>query len=96
MDQEIRHFLISGIVQGVGYRYFARDRARRLGLKGWVRNLSDGRVELIAQGAPQAIATLEIELRQGPARARVEALTAKKLLSFEEPLLGFTIIQNGD
>jgi acylphosphatase len=69
-----RRFLVSGQVIGVGFRYFTRDVARREGLTGVVRNLPDGRVEAIAEGESESLTRLEIALRRGPARARVEAL----------------------
>lgn len=49
------HVYFSGMVQGVGFRYTARDFAKRLGISGWVRNLSDGRVELLAEASEEAI-----------------------------------------
>ena len=61
-----RRFLVSGQVQGVGYRYFTVRVARELGLRGWVRNLSDGRVEAYAAGAARLLEDFEAQLRQGP------------------------------
>jgi acylphosphatase len=66
-----RHFLVSGRVQGVFFRTATEDTARRLGLTGWVRNLADGSVELVACGAEAKLMELERWLWQGPPRARV-------------------------
>jgi acylphosphatase len=66
-----RRFLISGFVQGVGFRYFAIRSARRYGIVGYVRNLPDGRVEVVAEGSPQAMDAFKNDLEQGPAGARV-------------------------
>ena len=66
------HAFISGDVQGVGYRYFALNAAHEQGLVGWVRNLSDGSVEVVVEGKqPNAEAYLAL-LRQGPRSGRVE------------------------
>ena len=67
-----KRFLVAGRVQGVGFRYFARDAARRDGIAGTVQNLEDGRVEVVACGDAEAMARFEIALRRGPAGARVE------------------------
>ncbi len=67
-----RRFLVSGRVQGVGFRYFAQDAARREGLHGWVRNLDDGRVEALAEGEAESVDRFELALRRGPSHARVE------------------------
>ena len=67
-----RHFLISGRVQGVGFRYFVQACAEREGLGGWVRNLADGRVEVVAEGDRESVDRLERQIRRGPAGARVE------------------------
>jgi len=69
-----KRFVVTGRVQGVFYRGSARDTARRLGLGGWVRNCSDGSVELVACGEARALAELEEWLWQGPEQARVEAV----------------------
>jgi acylphosphatase len=66
---------ITGRVQGVGYRLWATRTAAGLGLRGWVRNRSDGSVELLATGAPDAVAALVEACRQGPLGARVTAVT---------------------
>lgn len=72
-------FLVSGLVQGVGYRWFARRAAVRLGLSGVARNLPDGTVEVIAAGSVQALAEFEVELRRGPPSARVRAVEKSEL-----------------
>ena len=61
-----RRFIVRGRVQGVGYRYFAIRAARQVGIVGTVRNLSDGTVEAIAEGGPDAIAEFRAELERGP------------------------------
>ncbi len=67
-----RHFLISGRVQGVGFRYFTQAVAGREGLHGWVRNTPDGRVEVQAEGEADAIERFDRALRHGPPGARVD------------------------
>lgn len=68
------HVHVSGQVQGVGYRQGCRRAARRLDLVGWVRNLSDGRVELFAQGSDEEIDRLLDWLWAGPGAARVSGV----------------------
>ena len=65
-------FLIRGYVQGVGFRAHTRHEAQRLGLTGYAKNLSDGRVEVMAVGESAALDALERWLRSGPPAARVE------------------------
>jgi acylphosphatase len=69
-----RRIVVSGRVQGVGFRFFARSAAVREGLHGWVRNLPDGRVEISAEGEAEALDRFEHKLRHGPPGARVEDL----------------------
>lgn len=68
-----------GLVQGVGYRWFVRRAAGRLGLAGVARNLDDGDVEVLAEGPPGAIDELERELRRGPSASRVERVDKSEL-----------------
>ena len=68
------HVLATGLVQGVGFRWFVRETARRLDLAGWVSNRPDGRVEVMAEGHSDAIAVLREAVGEGPAGARVEAV----------------------
>ena len=70
---------LSGRVQGVGFRWFARQAARDLGLAGRVRNLPDGRVELEAVGGPEALDAFRARLREGPAGARVTDLVEQEI-----------------
>jgi len=67
-----RRLVISGLVQGVGFRYFAQNAALREGVTGWVQNLPDGRVEAYVEGEEAAVARVERALRSGPSRAQVE------------------------
>lgn len=67
-----RRYLVEGRVQGVGFRYFAQQAARRSGVRGWVRNLGDGRVEALAEGGAAAVAAFEQAIRRGPPLARVD------------------------
>lgn len=66
--------VVAGRVQGVYYRAATAAEAERLELGGWVKNLPDGRVEVVAAGAPQAVAALAGWLWQGPPAARVESV----------------------
>jgi acylphosphatase len=74
-----RHYLVSGHVQGVGYRYFAVDAARREGLQGSVRNLEDGRVEVTAEGDEESLERFELALWRGPSRSRVEQVIVESI-----------------
>ena len=68
------HARIAGRVQGVGFRWFVREEARRLGLAGWVRNLPSGEVELVAEGSPAALDAFARTIGKGPPGARVEVV----------------------
>ena len=68
------HVRVTGIVQGVGYRWFVRDRGRPLGLAGWVRNMPDGSVEVAASGDEQQVELLRVELMRGPSGAMIKTL----------------------
>lgn len=70
--RQARRYIVSGAVQGVGYRFFARDAAERLSVAGYVRNLYDSRVEVYAIGRPQQLSALRAVLARGPWAARVE------------------------
>ena len=71
-----RGFRVSGRVQGVGFRYFVLREARALGLAGWVRNLPDGSVDVVATGDEAALHALEGRLWQGPPHSMVTGVTA--------------------
>ncbi len=70
--QIARRYLVSGIVQGVGFRYFIQDEAERLQLSGFVRNLRDGRVEVYAIGSAENLARLRTIIERGPKGAMVQ------------------------
>jgi acylphosphatase len=65
-------YLVSGQVQGVGFRWFVARHARSLGLTGYARNLPDGRVEVVVSGPDDALPRLEQLLQSGPANAQVD------------------------
>ena len=70
-DREALRLVIDGRVQGVGYRWFARQAGRELGLTGRVRNLPDGRVEILVAGDEEQLSRFIDRLREGPPAARV-------------------------
>ena len=69
-----RHYIVNGLVQGVGFRFFAERSARAEGLHGWVRNLPDGRVEIHAEGERDSLDRFEHHIGHGPPRARVDSV----------------------
>jgi len=71
-EQIARRYFVSGIVQGVGFRYFTQDEADRLQLAGFVRNLRDGRVEVYAIGPAEELARLRALLERGPRGCMVQ------------------------
>jgi acylphosphatase len=77
MSDVIRHVLIRGIVQGVGFRYWTRRTATARGLEGWVRNRRDGSVEAVFAGPEQAVAEMIALCRRGPDAARVDTVDEK-------------------
>lgn len=70
------HVLISGRVQGVAYRYFAEKYAKSFGITGWVKNLYDGRVEVLAEGDREDLDRFLARLREGPRLAAVDGFDA--------------------
>ena len=80
-----RRYLISGLVQGVGYRFFALEAGAREGLGGFVRNLEDGRVEAQAEGEQTALDRFERALYQGPPGGRVEHVGVEDLIPTGHP-----------
>jgi acylphosphatase len=74
MNRIAVRLIVRGRVQGVGYRWWACEEARRLGLDGWVRNLADGSVEVVAAGPEGVVAELVESCRAGPRSARVTSV----------------------
>ncbi len=81
MESARVYMRIYGIVQGVGFRFFVLMHARRLGLKGYVRNMPDGSVEVVAEGPKEALEELIKLCRRGPPAAVVESVDVR----WEEP-----------
>ena len=79
----VRHYLIKGRVQGVGFRWFVHREASALELKGWVRNTEDGHVEVMAAGEPEQLAELEAALQNGSRGSRVDSVVKHELAESE-------------
>jgi acylphosphatase len=71
-ELQVKHFLVKGRVQGVGFRWFVHREAAEIGLRGWVRNTDDGHVEVVAAGDARQIAELKAALRKGSRGSRVD------------------------
>jgi len=74
-----KHWFVSGQVQGVSFRAFTYESATDLKLTGWVRNLTDGRVEIVAEGSQKAIDQLLEKVKKGPPASRVDAVKEGKV-----------------
>ena len=80
------HIVVSGMVQGVGFRYFVMRHARLLDLTGWVRNLPSGNVEIEVEGDRTSVESLIVSVRRGPR----SAVVANVDVNWKEPLGQFT------
>lgn len=89
-DRVRRHAVVTGRVQGVGFRYAARQQADGLGLAGWVRNLASGEVELEVEGPRAGVEQFMDWLRDGPPAARVDSVDLEDLEPHGE-VSGFTV-----
>ena len=85
---QVRHYLVKGRVQGVGFRWFVHSRAAEIGLRGWVKNTDAGHVELVAAGEAEQLAELREALEQGSRGSRVDAIAEHELEEQEAEKLG--------
>jgi acylphosphatase len=85
-------FLVSGEVQGVGFRWFVARHSRRLDLHGHARNLDDGRVEVVVRGEDQSLSELESLLKEGPAHAQVSKVERIEIMDEEIQYKSFEIM----
>jgi acylphosphatase len=74
-----RRALVSGRVQGVGFRFFARRAAETAGVNGWARNLADGRVETLVEGEENAVLHYLEKIRRGPIGGRVDSVEVEEV-----------------
>jgi acylphosphatase len=89
--KQAKRYFVSGMVQGVGFRYFTQDAAEELRLSGFVRNLRDGRVEVFAVGTPQQHAQLRAALERGPRFSSVSEVQEEDSIPDSEYASGFLI-----
>ena len=95
MDEgvEVKHFLVKGRVQGVGFRWFVHREAAEIGLKGWVKNTDEGHVEVVAAGDAEQLAELQAALQKGSRGSRVDAVVCHDLQAQEAEKLGSFVIE---
>jgi acylphosphatase len=74
MHHQAKRWYVTGIVQGVGFRYFVRHHARSLCLAGYAKNLADGRVEVLAIGSPGSLSDLASAIHKGPPMSQVRSV----------------------
>jgi len=83
----VRHYLVKGRVQGVGFRWFVHREASLLALKGWVRNTEDGDVEVVAAGKREQLEELKVALHKGSRGSRVDSVVEHDLADGEAATL---------
>ena len=88
LGRMVLHFVIKGRVQGVGFRWFVQREAAEIGLRGWVRNIPEGHVELVAAGTLEQIAELRVALHKGSRGSRVDVVIEHELAGSEAEKLG--------
>jgi acylphosphatase len=93
--RETRRYLVSGLVQGVGFRLFTQRAAEKLQISGYVRNLFDGRVEVLANGTPEQLARLRAVLEKGPRFSSVSQVHEEAAEPDREYGNGFHIARGG-
>jgi acylphosphatase len=84
----VLHFLVKGRVQGVGFRWFVQHEAAEIGLRGWVRNTTDGHVEIVAAGESGELDELRSAIRKGSRGSRVDRVIEHELVENEGAHLG--------
>jgi acylphosphatase len=90
-SRKAARFFVSGTVQGVGYRFFARRMAERLRLTGFAKNLTDGRVEVYVIGPAESLAAFRIDLGRGPSGASVSGVSEEDAAIDLQFAAGFSI-----
>jgi len=89
----VKHFMVRGRVQGVGFRWYVHREAAEIGLRGWVRNTVDGHVEIVVAGTPEELADLREALKKGSRGSRVDAVIEHELAESEGDALGPFVIE---
>jgi acylphosphatase len=84
-DRQTRRYVVSGRVQGVGFRWFVEREAVQIGITGWVRNCQNGDVEIMATGSREQHASLRQKLQQGPRASRVDEVSESNAPFLEAP-----------
>jgi acylphosphatase len=84
----VMHFMVRGRVQGVGFRWYVHREAAEIGLRGWVRNTTDGCVEIVAAGTDTELAELRAAVKKGSRGSRVDAVLEHELAESEGDALG--------
>jgi acylphosphatase len=84
----VRHYLVKGRVQGVGFRWYVHREAGALDLRGWVRNTEDGHVEVVAAGEAEDLDLLRLALKKGSRGSRVDGIVEHELADREAEGLG--------